>query len=68
MAVVVRKENESFEQLMKRFKRRVQEDGILQELKKREYYLSPSQKRKKKSKEAEARLRKKNKNVIILDL
>lgn len=68
MAVVRRKKDDTLEQMIKRFRRKYQDDGIAQELKKREYYLSPSQKRKRKSEAAQARLRKKNKNYIILDL
>ena len=56
MATVVRGENESFESMLKRFKRKVNDDGIMNELKKREYYMSPSQKRAAKS--AAARKRK----------
>ena len=67
MAVVVRRKDESGENLIKRFRRAVQEDGIMQELKKREYYRSPAQKRREKSAKAQARLRKKNRNIIILN-
>lgn len=58
MAIVYRKKDEDIETLIKRFKRKVNSEGILTELKKREYYLSPSQKRKEKSKEAQKELRK----------
>jgi len=41
-------ENESFESLLKRFTRKVQQDGILAEVRHREYFEKPSVKRKRK--------------------
>jgi len=38
--------NESFESLLKRFNRKVQQDGILAETRRREHYEKPSVKRK----------------------
>jgi len=40
--------DESFESLLKRFNKRVQQDGVLAELRHREYYEKPSIKRKRK--------------------
>ena len=48
MANVVAGNNESFESLLKRFNKRVQQDGILAEVRRREYYEKPSVKRKRK--------------------
>jgi small subunit ribosomal protein S21 len=48
MAEILIKENESLDDAMKRFKKKVQDAGILQEMKKREYYEPPSVKRKQK--------------------
>jgi len=45
---VVIQDNESFESLVKRFNRRVQQSGILSELRRREHYEKPSIKRKRK--------------------
>ena len=45
---VVAGEHESFENLLKRFNRRVQQDGILAEARHREYFEKPSIKRKRK--------------------
>lgn len=42
------KESESFEIALKRFKKQCEKEGILSEIKKREYYEKPSVKRKKK--------------------
>ena len=51
-------ENESFETALKRFNRKIQQDGILAESRRREHYEKPSVKRKKK--EEAARRRKNN--------
>jgi len=45
---VVLQDNESFESLLKRFNRRVQQSGVLSELRRREHYEKPSVKRKRK--------------------
>jgi len=45
---VVAGENESFESLLKRFNKRVQHDGILSEIRRREHFEKPSIKRKRK--------------------
>ena len=41
-------DNESFESLLKRFNKRVQQDGVLAEIRHREYFEKPSMKRKRK--------------------
>jgi len=43
------RENDSFENALKRFKKQCEKDGILSEVKKREHYEKPSIKRKKKT-------------------
>ncbi|TET87381.1 MAG: 30S ribosomal protein S21 [Dehalococcoidia bacterium] len=48
MARVSLGENESFESLVRRFNKRVQQDGILAEIRRRGAYEKPSVKRKKK--------------------
>jgi len=48
VANVVAGDNESFESLLKRFNKRVQQEGILGEVRRREYYEKPSTKRKRK--------------------
>ncbi len=40
--------DESFESLLRRFNRKVQNDGILSEIRRREYFEKPSLKRKRK--------------------
>ena len=41
-------DNESFEAALKRFNRKIQQDGILAEARRREHYEKPSVRRKKK--------------------
>jgi len=48
LADVVVSVNESFESLLKRFNKRVQQDGILREARRRVYYEKPSIKHKRK--------------------
>ncbi len=53
MPVVQVREDESFENALRRFKRKVEKAGVLTELRKRQHYEKPSVKRKRK--EAQAR-------------
>ena len=46
MPGVTAKKNESFEKLMRRFKRSVEKDDVMGELRKREYYEKPTTQRK----------------------
>jgi small subunit ribosomal protein S21 len=48
LAEVTAGNDESFDSLLKRFNRKVQQDGILAELRRREHYEKPSIKRKRK--------------------
>lgn len=50
-------ENESIELALKRFRRQCQKEGVLAEVKKREYYDKPSVRRKKKAIAARRRRR-----------
>ncbi|MBI5025852.1 MAG: 30S ribosomal protein S21 [Nitrospirae bacterium] len=43
------RENESFENALRKFKKQCEREGILSEIKKREHYEKPSVKRKKKA-------------------
>lgn len=43
------RENEPFESALRRFKKSIEKEGVLSEVKKREHYEKPSIKRKKKS-------------------
>jgi small subunit ribosomal protein S21 len=48
LAEVTAGQDETFDSLLKRFNRKVQQDGILAELRRREHYEKPSVKRKRK--------------------
>lgn len=49
MTRVILSEGESFESLLKRFNKKVQQEGILSEARRREHFESPSVRRKKKA-------------------
>lgn len=49
MSNVVLAEGETFESMLKRFNKRVQQDGILSEARRREHFESPTIRRKKKA-------------------
>ncbi len=55
LSSVIVKENETLDSALKRFKRYFAKAGIMQEIRKREYYEKPSVKRKKKSEAARKR-------------
>lgn len=58
MCKVTAYENESLDDLLRRFRRKVNDANILGECKKREFYLSKAQSRRAKQKEAAAKRRK----------
>ncbi|MFN3813856.1 MAG: 30S ribosomal protein S21 [Aquificaceae bacterium] len=66
MAIVEVAENEPFEKAFKRFKRVVEREGILTEVKRRQFYEKPSEKKKRKERASRKRLIKalKKKNMI----
>jgi small subunit ribosomal protein S21 len=51
------REGESIEEAIRRFKRECERNGIMQEIKKREYYRAPSVVRKEKLAEAKRKIR-----------
>lgn len=57
MSVVKVGENESIESAIKRFKRKCQKDGIIGDIRKKEFYEKPSVKRKKKDEAARKRIK-----------
>ena len=65
MPVVHVREEESFENALRRFKRKVEKSGILTELRKRQHFEKPSVKRKKKALAAKKRAAKKMRKVIM---
>ena len=58
MATIVVRDGEPIESALRRFKKACERDGIIQELKKREYYKKPSELRNEKKKEKKRRLAK----------
>ncbi len=52
---------ESIDSVLRKFKRKMKNEGVLQELKKREYYEKPSDEKKRKKRAAERRNYLKNK-------
>ena len=59
MPAVQVREEESFENALRRFKRKCEKSGILSELKKRQHYEKPSARRKRKMLAARKKLMKK---------
>ena len=55
MSIVRVGENENIDSALRRFKRKCSRDGIIGDLRKKEFYESPSVKRKKKSEAARKR-------------
>ena len=58
MASITVKNNEDINRAIKRFKRKVEKEGIMKELKRRRHYLKPSERKKEKRALAEKRRRK----------
>lgn len=65
MTKVTVREGETPDRAIKRFKRKVEQAGILKEVRKREHYLKPSVKAKLKARAAEARARKREKRLAM---
>lgn len=59
------RDGETVDRAIKRFKRKVEQAGILKEVRKREHYLKPSVKAKLKARAAEARARKREKRLLL---
>ena len=58
------RDNESFENALKRFKKQCEKTGILSEIRKREHYEKPSIKRKKKALAAKKRVMKRLRKMM----
>ncbi len=56
MAIIEVYDNEPFEKAFKRFKRVVEREGILTEVKRRQFYEKPSEKKKRKERAARKRI------------
>ncbi|MCR4410607.1 MAG: 30S ribosomal protein S21 [Candidatus Saccharicenans sp.] len=57
MAFVVVEDGESLESALRRFKRKVQQEAIIKEIKKHSVYLKPGEKRRLKEAQARKRMR-----------
>ena len=68
MAFVVVDDNESLESALKRFKRRVQQEAIIKEIKKHSIYYKPGEKRRMKDAQARKRMRRRLKRERDMDL
>lgn len=49
------KRDESFEQALRRFKKKIEQEGILKEVRERKHYEKPSEKRRRKSRSRKIR-------------
>lgn len=58
-STVILKEHENINQALRRFKKKIEENGILEDLRKKEFYEKPTSVRKRKAGAAKARWRKK---------
>ena len=64
MTKIAVREGEAVERAIKRFKCKVEQAGILKEVRKREHYVKPSVRRKLKESAAAARARKRDKRML----
>ncbi|MCC6063636.1 MAG: 30S ribosomal protein S21 [Thermocrinis sp.] len=66
MVFVIVDENESFEKAFKKFKRLVEKEGILTEVRRRQFYEKPSEKKKRRERQARKRILKamKKRNML----
>jgi small subunit ribosomal protein S21 len=67
LAFVVIDEGESIESALKRFKRRVQQEAIIKEIKKHSVYFKPGEKKRMKEAQARKRMRRRMKRDKDLD-
>ena len=59
MPIVQVRDDENFENALRRFKRKCEKEGILTELKKRQHFEKPSIKRKRKAMQAQKKIQRK---------
>ncbi len=67
MAFVVIDEGESLESALRRFKRKVQQEAIIKEIKKHSVYFKPGEKRRMKAAQARKRMRRRIKRERELE-
>jgi len=64
LAQIILKEGESFESALRRFKRKVQQEAIIKDIKKHSVYLKPGERKRLKIAQAHKRMRKRIKKEI----
>lgn len=64
MAQIILKEGEPFESALRRFKRKVQQEAIIKDIKKHSVYLKPGERKRLKIAQAHKRMRKRIKREI----
>ena len=66
MAIIIVEENDSMEKVLKKLKRVVEKEGILTEVKRRQFYEKPSEKKKRKERAKRKKIIKalKKKNLL----
>lgn len=62
--IIILKQGESLDSAIRRFRHEVNEAGIFEEIKKREFAMSKSQRKKYKHEKALKRIKKEEKNII----
>ncbi|OGD11296.1 MAG: 30S ribosomal protein S21 [Candidatus Aminicenantes bacterium RBG_13_62_12] len=67
MAFVVVEEGESLENALKRFKRKVQQEAIIKEIKKHSVYFKPGERKRMKAAQARKRMRRRLKRERDVD-
>ncbi|MBN2200235.1 MAG: 30S ribosomal protein S21 [Candidatus Aminicenantes bacterium] len=67
MAFVVIEEGESLENALKRFKRKVQQEAIIKEIKKHSVYFKPGERKRMKAAQARKRMRRRLKRERDVD-
>ena len=66
MAKVKVGDNESIDNALRRFKRECEKAGVMHELKRREFYESPSARKKRKAQEAARKRRKRERKKVYI--
>ncbi|MFH1239312.1 MAG: 30S ribosomal protein S21 [bacterium] len=66
MAKVKVGDNESIDNALRRFKRECEKSGVMHELKRREFYESPSARKKRKAQEAARKRRKRERKKVYI--
>jgi small subunit ribosomal protein S21 len=64
MVILKIRQGEPFERAMRKFKRKVENEGIMRDLKKKRYHMTRSEKKREKRKLAEKRRRKALKKMV----